>query len=401
MPLHGHCGTIPLYFCGGKMREQSDQQLKEIIAREIAANGGIRFSRFMELCLYHPESGYYMKDRTRIGKKGDFFTSSSVHSLFGALIARQLDQMWQLLGCESFTLVEQGAGEGHLAKDILDSVRHEHPDFYRRLNYRIVEVSPDNRQRQSANLSSHADIISWSTFEELEPVTGCFLSNELVDAFPVHLAEKRDGAYFEVYVSNTDAGFGEQLRPDDGRLETHFSWLGSSPCEGNRGEANLAAVDWIRQVSDRLEKGFVLSVDYGYPAEELYAPFRRNGTLMCYHRHSSNEDPYQLVGEQDITAHVDFTALQKAGLERGLHTLYFDVQYRFLMALGFIEQLMQLQAAAKSETEAAALRMTLKNLVMPDEGMGSTFKVLIQGKGVGSPELICQRRIADIPIPLS
>ena len=382
------------------MSDQQNLQLEPFLYRQIDDNGGLDFAQFMEHCLYHPQHGYYMKDHTRIGKQGDFFTSSSVHSLFGILISRQVLQMWELLGHGKFTIVEQGAGDGHLAGDILDYLQAEEVGFYNNLDYRIVEVSADNRQRQAERLSSHQQKVSWSTFGELSPFSGCFLSNELVDAFPVHVVEKRDGEIQEVFVVHAPDGFGEEIRSDSGRLSKYFDWLGSSPCEGNRGEANLAAVDWIKQVAGRLEKGFALTIDYGYPAEELYAPFRRNGTVMCYHKHKSNDDPYCHVGDQDITSHVDFTALQKAGAEAGLDVLFFAEQYRFLMALGFVEQLMLLQAKTEDANEATALRMTLKNLIMPDDGMGSTFKVLIQGKGVGAPKLLCQRRIADIPIPV-
>ncbi len=381
------------------MSGQHNQQLQQFISREIDEQGGIDFASFMAHCLYHPEFGYYMTDRVRVGKQGDFFTSSSVHSLFGVLVARQLVQMWEHLGQQDFTIVEQGAGDGHLANDILSCLQVDAPEFYRRLRYRIVEISPDNRRRQEAVLAEHGGRVSWSSFEELAPFRGCFLSNELVDAMPVHVVEKRDGVLSEVFVVNADDGFGEELRPAADKLQQHFDWLGTSPCEGNRGEVNLAAVDWMRQVAGLVEQGFVLTIDYGYPAEELYAPFRRNGTVMCYHRHSSSDDPYRRVGNQDITTHVDFTALQKAGAESLLATLYFDEQYRFLMALGFIEHLMQLQAKTTDIREAAALRMTLKNLIMPDDGMGSTFKVLVQGKEVGKPDLLCQKRIADIPVP--
>lgn len=381
------------------MTDQQNQQLEPFISAEIEANGGLSFADFMSHCLYHPQHGYYMTDRVRIGKQGDFFTSSSVHSLFGVLISRQLKQMWKLLGAKEFTIVEQGAGDGHLASDILDSLKSSEPQFYNQLNYRIVEISPDNRRRQEKNLGAHSAIVSWSGFDELSPFTGCFLSNELIDAMPVHVVEKREGDFLEVFVVNAEKGFGEALRPDSGELKNYFNWLGNAPCEGNRGEANLAAVEWMRDVADLVEKGFVLTIDYGHPAEELYAPFRRNGTVMCYHKHSSNDDPYQRVGSQDITTHVDFTALQKAGDEKGLDVLCFVEQYRFLMALGFVEQLMMLQATIDNVREAAALRMTLKNLIMPDEGMGSMFKVLVQGKNVGQPELLCQKRIADIAIP--
>lgn len=381
------------------MQETPDTKLEQIITRRIEEQDGLDFAAFMGLCLYHPQYGYYMTDRVRIGKQGDFFTSSSVHSLFGTLIARQIRQMWDLLDRPEFTIVEQGAGDGHLAADILDHLQAVENEFYRAVHYRIIEVSAANRTCQRERLAEHGDRVSWSEFDDLTSFTGCFLSNELIDALPVHVVEKRNDRYSEVHVVNANGGFGEELRPDSGRLQKHFDWLGAGPCEGNRGEANLAAVDWMRRVGERIGRGFVLTIDYGYPAEELYAPFRRNGTIMCYHRHTSNDNPYLNVGLQDITAHVDFTALQKAGDEAGLDLLYFDEQYRFLMALGFVEELMRLQERTADPREAAALRMTLKNLVMPDQGMGSTFKVQIQGKDVGKPDLLCSRRIADIPIP--
>ena len=148
-----------------------------------------------------------------------------------------------------------------------------------------------------------------------------------------------------------------------------------------------------------LEVGFVLTIDYGYPAGELYAPFRRNGTLMCYRHHQSSDNPYEAPGSQDITSHIDFTALQKFGAERDLVSLFFGPQYKFLMALGFVETLLEMQAKEADEKRARALRLTLKNLIVPEGGMGETFKVLIQGKGVGEPSLLCNRSLRDIPLP--
>ncbi len=375
--------------------------LHSFLLNKIESHGDMTFAEFMADCLYHPEFGYYTSSRNRIGKQGDFFTSSSVHALFGGLIARQLVEMAQILDDESFTVVEQGAGEGHLAKDILDALQVEAPELYNRIQYRLVEVSPDNRLRQSEQLSDHAGRVDWCSESEIAPFVGCYLSNELIDAFPVHVVEKRNGELQEVYVTRKEKQFGESVGPlSTDAIAQHFDWLGVEPSEGNRGEANLMAVDWMRRVASRLQRGFALTVDYGYPAEELYAPFRRNGTVMCYHKHAAIEDLYQMVGEQDITAHVDFTALQKAGTEAGLDRLYFKEQYRFLMALGFVEKLMELQAQVTDSNQALALRMTLKNLIMPDEGMGTTFKVLVQGKGVGNPELLCNRKISDIPLPI-
>lgn len=382
---------------------EEKQGLVDLLREKIAASGGISFAEFMEQCLYNPDYGYYTTPRTRIGKGGDFYTSSSVHSLFGRLISRQLVQMWELLGQGDFTIAEQGAGEGHLCLDILDALEEEAPEFYRRMNYRIVEISPDHQQGQAGNLQRHIDAgrIAWCSLADLKGMQGCFLSNELVDAFPVHLLDKQDGELKEIFVVNSEEGFVEEVRPlTNPAIFDYFKLIGTGLLEGNRGEVNLQGLEWMRSIADVIERGFVLTIDYGYPAEELFAPFRRNGTLLCFHKHQTNENPYQRLGCQDITAHIDFTALQKAGEQNGLSTIYLGEQYRFLMGLGFLEALIELQMRETDPQKAQALRMTLKNLVLPDDGgMGESFKVLIQGKGVGSPELQCARRIKDISLP--
>ena len=384
------------------MAVEENTELVEFLRRKIETTGGITFAEFMEQCLYHPEFGYYTSPRNRIGKEGDFFTSSSVHFLFGRLIARQLEQMWQLLGRDEFTVAEQGAGEGHLCLDILDALAEEFPEFYQTVNYRIAEISPDDQMRQASQLQRHVDAgrVTWCRLEDLQGMQGCFLSNELIDAFPVHRLDKQDGELQEIYVVNSEKGFVEDVRPlNNPAVEAYFKLIGTMLLEGNRAEINLQALSWMETVSKLLHRGFVLTIDYGYPAEELFAPFRRNGTLLCYHKHQTNDNPYQRVGCQDITAHVDFTALQKIGERHGLASLYFGEQYRFLMGLGFLEALVALQMRETDPQKAQALRLTLKNLVMPEGGMGDSFKVLVQGKGVGTPELLCARRIKDISMP--
>ena len=378
----------------------SPTSLTAELRERIAACGGLPFAEFMAACLYHPRYGYYMTPRERIGKQGDFFTSSSVHALFGRLIARQLAQMAALLGDGPFQVVEQGAGEGHLALDILDALAAEFPGLYARLSYTLVEVGPTSRARQARTLAAHADHVQWCAADEWSLTSGCFLSNELVDAFPVHVVEKRGGGWQELFVVNAaDNGFAEEFRaPSTPALADHFQWLGTAPIEGNRAEVNLAAPAWMRRVGARLERGFVITIDYGYPAPELYALHRRAGTLLCYRQHQADDDPYTAVGEKDITSHVDFTALQLAGAEAGLTTLWFGEQYRFLLALGFVEELLRLQAQCADEREARALRLTLKNLILPEQGMGEVFKVLVQGKGVGQPELLCTRPFSAMPL---
>lgn len=377
----------------------ANKALEKFVRQQISECGGIPFSEFMQHCLYHPQYGYYMHSRSRIGSQGDFFTSSSVHRLFGCLISRQLKQMWQLLGSTAFTVVEQGAGEGHLAADILDALLADEPEFYQSLRYCIVEISPDNRQRQAETLSTHKERVEWCCFDELNAIQGCFLSNELIDAFAVAVVEKHDSHLQEIFIVEKDGVLCEELRsPIRPEIQQHFDDLGVGPVEGNRAEVCLEAVQWMAAVSEKLERGFVMTIDYGYPAQELYAPFRRQGTLMCYHQHVANDNPYQNIGCQDITAHVDFTLLQQGGENCGLSTLYFAEQYRFLIGLGFVEEIVRLQQQEQDEKKALALRMTLKNLIMPDGGMGEIFKVLIQGKGVGTPQLACSRSMRDIPI---
>ncbi len=381
------------------IEKEESAKLKAEIVRLIDLQGPISFAQYMEQCLYHPQHGYYTSSRTRIGKQGDFFTSSSVHSIFGRLIARQIIQIWQLMGERPFTLVEQGAGEGYLCLDILDALADESPELYSRLEYRIIELSADHRNRQAERLSSHvaADRITWCEFAELETFSGCFLSNELVDAFPVHIVEKQNNQLLEVMVNCVDGSFVEELAPlTDSRLADYFELSQFPLVEGNRAEVNLASLDWIKQISGLMKQGAILTIDYGYPAEELIAPWRRAGTLLCYHRHQSSDNPYQHVGCQDITAHVNFTLLQKIAEGQGFETLYFGEQYRFLMGLGFLEELIRLQALETDLQRAQALRMTLKNLILPEGGMGESFKVLIQSKGLGRPELLCARPIRDI-----
>ena len=385
------------------MSKNQNSELVSKLQQQIGSAAGIPFAEFMKQALYHPEHGYYTSERTRIGKQGDFFTSSSVHSCFGRLIARQLEQMWQLLGQGDFVVVEQGAGEGYLCLDILDALAEEFPEFYAHIKYRLIELSQDNRQRQAETLPQHraAGKIDWCGLDDIQGMVGCFVSNELIDAFPVHLIEKQAGELREVYVVNKDDGFGDALRPlSTDLIKEYFQRLKIEPAEGNRCEVNLAACDWMHRVAVAIERGFVLTVDYGYLADELYAPYRHAGTLLCYHQHQTNEDPYLRVGCQDITAHIDFTTLQDVGRQHGLEVLYFGQQYQFLMGLGFLEMLIALESRETDPQKAQALRMNLKTLILPEGGMGESFKVLIQGKNVGIPELICSKRIRDIGMPM-
>ncbi|GFO64959.1 SAM-dependent methyltransferase [Geomonas paludis] len=378
--------------------EVATTQLAEIILKRIRSRGDITFASFMESALYEPDLGYYTSPGRKVGAEGDFYTSMNVHSAFGRLISREIGRFWELLDRpESFTVAEAGAGGGQLAQDILDAIAEENPNLYAALTYRLIEKEPSLQEAQAARLAQHADRLAWSSPQELSDgalrFTGCIISNELFDAMPVHLVEMAEDGLKEVFVSADANGFREKLLPPSTpELAAYLQKFEVRLMPGQRAEINLAAPAWITRAAATLERGFVLTIDYGYLAEELYTPQRRNGTLLCYHKHSTNEDPYQMVGEQDITTHINFSSLIEAGKEADLVAVWYGEQYRFLLGVGLMEELMQLVAQAKDEHESLKHRLAIKKLMMPEGGMGDTFKVLIQAKGVANPQLLCMRK---------
>lgn len=375
----------------------NDTTLSRLIASRILREGEIPFAGFMSMALYEPGMGYYTSPGRKVGAEGDFYTSSNVHAIFGRMIGRELAAMWRALGApDDFTICEVGAGGGRLAADILDGIGGEEPGFYRSLRYRFVETEPSLVDVQRETCRSHGERLAWSTPEELSSgtlrVTGCILSNELLDSFPVHLVEMTSDGLKEMYVAVEEEQFVPRWRdPSDPRIPLYFARLGVWPPLGSRAEVNLAMIDWVTAAARSLTRGFVLTIDYGFEAPELYGIGRANGTLLCYHRHRVVDDPFARVGEQDITSHVDFTTLRRTGEEAGLSTVWFGEQYRFLLACGMMEELFALERAPMSETERIKTTLTLKKLILPEGGMGDTFKVLVQGKGVDEPPLLCRR----------
>jgi SAM-dependent MidA family methyltransferase len=278
----------------------------------------------------------------------------------------------------------------------LDGIVGFQPQLYQTLTYRFIEAEPSLQAAQSQMCSAHEARLAWSSPADLAAgrlaITGCFLSNELIDAFPTHLVEMTAEGLREVYVAATEAGFAEVLgEPSRPEITLYFARLGIWPEPGQRAEVNLAAGEWLGQVEGSLQRGFVLTIDYGYEAMELYGPMRKNGTLLCYHQHQVVDDPYLRPGAQDITSHVDFTTLQQRGEELGLATVWFGEQYRFLMATGMMDELLALEQQEMGGAEQVKMRLALKKLMLPEGGMGDTFKVLVQAKGVDAPQLLCQR----------
>ena len=360
----------------------SKPELVAAIREEISARGPIPFARFMELALYHPEYGYYTSPGEKIGWKGDYYTSSSVHPVFGELLGRQLIQIGSVLGEADFTIVEVGAGKGTLCYDILNFIRKEAPEFFSGLQYVIVEGSRFLREKQISWLSSlFPERLRWE--EEIPPgLSGVVLSNELFDAFPVHRLRVAPGSIQEIYVDWKDDRFVERLHsPSSSELPAYLDRLGLSFDRPVELEINLRALEWIRRVAHSLRRGYVLTIDYGYPAEVLYSARRPRGTLLCYHRHTANEAPYLNVGEQDITAHVDFTSLAKAGEEEGLQLIGFTDQTHFLMGLGIAQRMEGPASEMDRSPEARQEFLAMKQLMAPEK-MGKIFKILIQGKKI-------------------
>jgi SAM-dependent MidA family methyltransferase len=367
-----------------RYNEWSMNKLEEIIRAEIQADGPMRFDRFMEMALYHPGLGYYAKSDgpSPIGRQGDFFTSVSAGPLFGRLLARQFLQMWQVLGNpNTFWIIEQGAHDGRLACDILEWSRAEAPAFFDTLHYAIVQSSGVASIRQKcAPEPGLVGYITW--FENLaalaaENPVGVFFSNELVDAFPVRAIRYLSGAWREQYVA--DAGTGALTWVDrpvtDAELARAIETLPLPPIENYLTEINLRARGWIGEVARALKQGYVLTIDYGYPASHYYAPFRTGGTLIAYVKHHGLDEVLEEPGRRDITAHVDFTTLARSGEQAGLTTLAFVDQQRFLMGIAHAE----LSGGAGPRLGIQENLHAWNTLTHPDH-LGATFHALLQAK---------------------
>lgn len=376
-----------------------DTRLKAILDQRIARQGRLTFADFMAACLYEPGLGYYTSPGRKVGAEGDFYTSISVHAAFGRVIAREIAQMWRCMSSpDAFTLVECGAGNGRLACDIMDYLSEREALLYGSLRLVLVEKEPSLESAQREMLAAHADRITWLSPDEFSSgrftFSGCLYTNELIDALPVHRVMMTADGLQEIYVTSKEGEFCEETGPlSTPAINEYLARIAIELTPGQQAEINLAAPAWLASASRALHNGFILTVDYGFPAVELFAPHRTRGTLLCYHRHQTEENPYIRLGSQDITAHVDFTTLMKCGEELGLKPEWFGEQYRFLLSSGIVEEIEDIERSAVSDEQKLKLRLALKKLIMPEGGMGDTFRILIQSKGVESVRLLCQRRI--------
>ena len=370
--------------------------MRAVLVDRIRRQGRISFADFMELVLYHPQLGYYNTAEEKIGPSGDYYTSPSVHPIFGGLIACQLNQMWEILGSPSpFFIIEGGAGKGLLCLDILNRAEESFPLFFENSRYILSDQSPWMTAKQKTLLKDFAASakVQWMSLQDLlgqpEKWIGCFLSNELIDSLPVHRVQQQGGRLREVFLSRKGSSFSETLdEPSSPALAAYLQSYGCPLQEGQRAEINLQALNLLEDVYRFLDRGFAFTIDYGFEARELYDPSRPDGTLLSYFRHTASSDLYKRIGFQDITAHVNFTALMRKGEEMGLKNLGFTEQYKFLLALGLLKEMEEYEKKSPFYSSAEFLKnkLAMKNFLIPG-GMGTLFKVLVQGKGVGSPNL--------------
>ncbi len=399
--------------------------LREKIEREVRERGPIPFSRFMELCLYDSDLGYYSRNAQQFGKAGDFYTSSDVHAVFGRLLARQFDEMWRALGSpEHIDLVELGSGRGLFAQDVLAWSEKKFPDFFRSLRYVAVESSPALRERITGSLARHfdsgrAEFAAIDLFKTSEtpaaerrknaahslpragrggasrgsaadngqapegrnktpsaPAPTIVFANEFFDALPVEILSAKGS----LRIDTSEGRFIEAwAKPSPEELE-FLDRYSVHPEPHERIEAPLVAQQFMDRIAAGIQRGFLIAIDYGYTREEQLAG-RHRGTLKAIRQHSISANPYEAPGDQDITADVNFTALAAAAEKQGMQTQKLVTQSQFLMGIGEANQFADAFEDCRLPQERAKVALQLKHLVTP-AGMGESFHVLIASKGV-------------------
>ncbi|MEM6885357.1 MAG: SAM-dependent methyltransferase [Verrucomicrobiota bacterium] len=361
----------------------------------IQQEGPLSFADYMRDCLYHPDYGYYVTGGDHVGRYGDFYTSVSVSYIFGQLLGQQFEEMWRILGePETFVIIEQGANTGQFAVDVLGWLSQWRPELYQRCAYWFVEPHPPLKAAQEKKIREYgyeAHAYWVDSVDQLEgaAATGIFFSNELIDSFPTHIVRFDNGVWKEKQVG-LNMGTGkeefqfEEIEIPAGPLLTEIERWSVPRIQNYTTEASLEAGAWMRTVGSALDRGFVVTVDYGYPADLLYYYNRMEGTLTCYREHKKSYNPLVYAGLQDITAHINFDLLAEEGAQVGLRQEGLVDQHHFMVGvarddyLAFQEQ--QLRQNPDDPQIQGALR-AFRSLMHP-EMMGTTFKFLIQSKGI-------------------
>ena len=365
--------------------------LIELMRGQISAHGPVTFKWFMQQALYHPQYGYYGSGRARIGREGDFYTSVTVGKLFGELMAKQMEEMWLHMGSPAgFAIVEQGAHAGQFASDVLQWMKSFSGELYESVKYWIVEPNPLLQQEQQAQLAAFPrNKVRWceslSAFE-VGSLCGVHVSNELLDAFPVHLVTWADGIWQENFVDLGGKDFHFVYGPpSNNQLRAHLDRLPKPDASRGRivyrTEVNLAALRWVQDIAKVMGQGYVLVVDYGYPRDVYYAAERTEGTLAGYREHQRTANPLREVGESDLTAHVDFTSLAEQGEACGLQVNGYCDQHHFMVGIGE-QQLLAVERMLTDMTpELLHFVRSFKTLMHP-AAMGMAFKFLCLQKNL-------------------
>jgi SAM-dependent MidA family methyltransferase len=354
--------------------------LRERLRRE----GAISFRDWMRIALYDESGGYYARrDLQRWGRAGDYRTAPERSPLFAATFARYFASLYEELGApQSWTIFEAGAGAGHFARDVLETLRRDHPHIFSATRYVIDEASEDGRERADQLLTEFADRARFRRLAEIhEPVNeGIVFANELLDAFPVHRVVVRDGKLLELYVGLDEAEkfIWVKREPSTPQLAAYLARSGVKLSEGQVAEINLEIEGWMKSASSVFNRGHLILVDYGAEASELYGSLhRREGTLRAFHQHRFVDDVLARPGEQDLTTTIDWTNVRRVGEKLGLQTVSFERQDAFLLRAGLLGQLERMAAETQNEADALILRSSVRELILPG-GMSESFQVLVQ-----------------------
>ena len=357
--------------------------LSDRLRQRIQNEGAISFHDFMEAALYDDEAGYYCQERQRWGRAGDYRTSPERSVLFAATFARYFATLFYKLGSPSnWILIEAGAGSGEFAEGVLETLRRRFPQVFNATQYLIDERSPTSRAIAQERLAQFGQRVSFERITDLPVIkAGIIFSNELLDAFPVQRVTMKSGILHEFFVDIGEGGeFQWTLRPPSSKqLEEYFTDAGISLVEGQIAEVNLGIDEWVGQVSSKLRHGYVITVDYGAEAHELYSAARPSGTLRAFQKHQLIENLLANPGFQDITTTINWTQVKRAGENAGLKIIELERQDRFLIREGLLEELEQRVAEAADDAEGLRLRTSAREMILPT-GMAASFQVLVQEK---------------------
>jgi SAM-dependent MidA family methyltransferase len=385
--------------------------LRQIIEQEIRERGPIPFSRYMELCLYYPELGYYSRNVEQFGKAGDFYTSSDVHAVFGRLLARQFEEMWHVLGAPAqIELLELGPGRGLFARDVLEWSEKKFPEFFRALRYTLVEGSAALRRKLQVNLVRHMESGKAALAADEQKSAGragnqeaakkagtevergiarrlahdvpiIVFANEFFDALPVEIISEKG----QLAVDFREGRLVEVWLPASAEALEFLDRYGVHPEAGERMEVPLLSRSYMDAVAGVIGRGFLIAVDYGYTRDEQLAG-RHRGTLSAYRKHSVSANVFEAPGEQDITAHVNFTALAAVAAQSGMRVEKLLTQSQFLMGIGEANQFADAFEECRLPQERAKVALQLKNLVTP-AGIGESFHVMVASRGVDAGDV--------------